>query len=140
MNHLCASHKALGLQNKSIHICSMLMLDLIQWCSFKPLSVNLTKWSNTLKQFVRKFANELFLSMFNHFVGLVLKGLRREYTERLHLIALGFTYFLVFVVNPLFPYVQVGWHLQDCTTFLQMMWECSTKSSTKIMLIYTKIS
>ena len=133
MNHLCAPHKALGLQNKSIHICLMLMLDLLQWCSFNPLSVNITKWSNTFKQ-------TNYLSMFNHFVGLVLKGLRREYTERLHLIALGFTYFLVFVVNPLFPYVQVGWHLQDCTTFLQMMWECSTKSSTKIMLIYTKRS
>ena len=34
-----------------------------------PLSANLTKWSNTLKQFVGK------LSVFDHFVGLALKGL-----------------------------------------------------------------
>ena len=35
-----------------------------------PLSANLTKWSNTLKQFVGR------LSAFDHFVKLVLKGIR----------------------------------------------------------------
>ena len=39
-----------------------------------PLSVNFTKWSNTLKQFVGNFSDEL-LSVFHHFVGLALKGL-----------------------------------------------------------------
>ena len=34
-----------------------------------PLSANPTKWSNTLKQFVG------LLSVFDHFVGLALKGL-----------------------------------------------------------------
>ena len=37
------------------------------------LSVNLTKWSNTLKQFVGKLSTNC-LSVFDHFVGLALKG------------------------------------------------------------------
>ena len=40
-----------------------------------PLSANLTKWSNTLKQFVGKLPTNC-LSVFDHFVGLALKGLR----------------------------------------------------------------
>ena len=39
-----------------------------------PLSTNFTKWSNTLKQFVGKIKTN-FLSVFDHFVGLALKGL-----------------------------------------------------------------
>ena len=35
-----------------------------------PLSANPAKWSNTLKQFVGN------LSVFDHFAGLTLKGLR----------------------------------------------------------------
>ena len=35
-----------------------------------PLSTNPTKWSNTLKQFPTNY-----LSVFDHFVGLALKGL-----------------------------------------------------------------
>ena len=42
--------------------------------SFNPLSANFTKWSNTLKQFVGKFPTNC-LSVFDHFVGLALKGL-----------------------------------------------------------------
>ena len=41
-----------------------------------PLSANPTKWSNTLKQFVGK-ADQLF-SVFDHFVGLALKGNESE--------------------------------------------------------------
>ena len=41
---------------------------------FNPLSANLTKWSNTLKQFVGKLPTNC-LSVFDHFVGLALKGL-----------------------------------------------------------------
>ena len=37
--------------------------------SLNPLSANPTKWSNTFKQFVGN------LSVFDHFVGLALKGL-----------------------------------------------------------------
>ena len=40
-----------------------------------PLSTNLTKWSNTLKQFVGKSPTNC-LSVFDHSVGLALKGLR----------------------------------------------------------------
>ena len=40
-----------------------------------PLSANPTKWSNTLKQFVSKLPMNC-LSVFDHFVGLALKGLR----------------------------------------------------------------
>ena len=42
---------------------------------FNPLSVNPTKCSNTLKQFVGRFPTNC-LSVFDHFVGLALKGLR----------------------------------------------------------------
>ena len=41
---------------------------------FKSLSAKPTKWSNTLKQFVGKFPMNC-LSVFDHFVKLVLKGL-----------------------------------------------------------------
>ena len=40
-----------------------------------PLSANFTKWSNTLKQLVGKLPTNC-LSVFDHFVGLVFKGLR----------------------------------------------------------------
>ena len=39
-----------------------------------PLSANATKWSNALKQFVGNLATNC-LSVFDHFVGLALKGL-----------------------------------------------------------------
>ena len=42
-----------------------------------PLSTNLTKWSNTLKQFVENLATDC-LSVFDHFMGLALKGLNHE--------------------------------------------------------------
>ena len=40
-----------------------------------PLSVNPTKWSNALKQFVGNFPKNC-LSVFDHFVRLALKGLK----------------------------------------------------------------
>ena len=42
---------------------------------FNPLSANPTKWSNTLKQFIGNLPTNC-LSVFGHFVGLVLKGLK----------------------------------------------------------------
>ena len=42
-----------------------------------PLSANIIKWSNTLKQFVGKLPTNC-LSVFDHFVGLALKGLKRN--------------------------------------------------------------
>ena len=42
-----------------------------------PLSANPTKWSNTLKQFVAKLPTNC-LSVFDHFLGLALKGLTSQ--------------------------------------------------------------
>ena len=39
------------------------------------LSTNPTEWPNTLKQFVGS-CRQIFLRVFDHFVGLALKGLR----------------------------------------------------------------
>ena len=47
---------------------------------FNLLSSNLTKWSNTLKQFVGKLPTNC-LSVLDHFVGLVLKGLTAKPTD-----------------------------------------------------------
>ena len=41
-----------------------------------PLSVNPTKWLNTLKQYVGKLPTNC-LSVFDHFVGLALKEIRK---------------------------------------------------------------
>ena len=41
---------------------------------FNPLCANFTKWSNIFKQFVGKLLTNC-LSVFDHFMGLVLKGL-----------------------------------------------------------------
>ena len=49
---------------------------LCKFCEiFNPLRSNFTKWPNTLKQFVGNLATNC-LSVFGHFVGLALKGLR----------------------------------------------------------------
>ena len=42
-----------------------------------PLSANFTKWSNTLKQFLG--CCRRIVSVFDHFVGLVLKGLTSKF-------------------------------------------------------------
>ena len=42
-----------------------------------PLSANITKWSNTLKQFVGKFRTNCLI-VFDHFVGWVLKGINEK--------------------------------------------------------------
>ena len=42
-----------------------------------PLSASLTKWSNTLKQFVGNLTTNC-LSVFDQFVGLALKGLKKS--------------------------------------------------------------
>ena len=43
--------------------------------TFNPFSANSTKWSNTLKQFVGNLLANC-LSVFDHFLGLALKGLK----------------------------------------------------------------
>ena len=44
---------------------------------FNPLSAKFIKWSNTLKQIVGKLPT-ICLSVFDHFWGLALKGLRNK--------------------------------------------------------------
>ena len=46
------------------------------------LSTNFIKWSNTLKQFVGKFPTNC-LSVFDHFVGFTIKGLRSDVVTKL---------------------------------------------------------
>ena len=50
------------------------MCEIFEKLPFKPLSANPIKWSNTLKQFVDKLPTNC-LSVVDHFVKLVLKGL-----------------------------------------------------------------
>ena len=45
--------------------------------SVNPLSTNPEKWSNTLKQIVGNLPT-ICLSVFDHFMNLALKGLRRD--------------------------------------------------------------
>ena len=65
----------------------LFILITVFWCflgefKFNPFSANFTKWSNTLKQFVGNLRTN-YLSVFDHFVGLALKGLsfREELTN-----------------------------------------------------------
>ena len=46
----------------------------VTYDEINPLSANPTKWSNTLKKFVGNLPTN-YLSVFDHFVGLALKGL-----------------------------------------------------------------
>ena len=46
-----------------------------------PLSTKPTKWSNTLKQFVANLPTNC-LSVFDHFVGLALKGIIKLSIQR----------------------------------------------------------
>ena len=48
---------------------------------FNPLNTNTAKWSNTLKQFVGNLPTNC-LSVFDHFVELVLKGLTEIWSLR----------------------------------------------------------
>ena len=57
-----------------VHIFSAFGELNIRFVVVKPLSAKLTKWPNTLKQFVGNLPTNC-LSVFGHFVGLALKGL-----------------------------------------------------------------
>ena len=57
-----------------IVIILLLLLLLLLLYLIIPLSTKLTKWPNTLRQFVSNLSTKC-LSVFGHFVGLVLKGL-----------------------------------------------------------------
>ena len=57
-----------------IVIILLLLLLLLLLYLIIPLSTKLTKWPNTLRQFISNLSTKC-LSVFGHFVGLVLKGL-----------------------------------------------------------------
>ena len=66
----------LGLLGLKYSVFQKAILQII-FSNFNPVSANPTKWSNTLKQFVGKLPTNC-LSVFDHFVGLALKGFIRE--------------------------------------------------------------
>ena len=67
------------LYTEDSRIYSWEFFDIFRLSLFKPLSTIFAKWPNTLKQFVGYLPTNCF-SVFGHFVGLALKGLRtREY-------------------------------------------------------------
>ena len=76
------SLKSLKMEFPSKHCKNLLILphpennynEKLTGFSIIPLSANFTKWSNTLKQFVGKLPTNC-LSVFDHFVGLMLKVL-----------------------------------------------------------------
>ena len=51
----------------------------LSYININPFSANITKWLNTLKQFVGSLPAKC-LSVFDHFVGLALKGLKKMLT------------------------------------------------------------
>ena len=57
---------------------AILWFNISQFLIVSPSSANFTKWSNKLKEFVGKLPTNC-LSVFDHFVGLVLKGLRKRH-------------------------------------------------------------
>ena len=75
----------------------------IEWfIQVNPLSANLTKWSNTLKQFVGNLPTNC-LSVFEHFVILALKGLIQRDVELL------FTFFCVNLCIFSMNYIYISW-------------------------------
>ena len=76
------------------------------------LSANPTKWSNTLKQFVGK-SRRIVLSVFDHFVGLALSGLMKNFIY-VPCILFDFKFQHIFIQSILFKsvtYIFNGWQL-----------------------------
>ena len=61
----------------------ILYVSYSMWGLINPLNPNFTKWSNTLKQFVGKLRTDC-LSLFDHFVGMLLKRLMYCFAIRGH--------------------------------------------------------
>ena len=61
--------------NSSVILCSENTTATYKLSELYPLSTNPTKWSNTLKQFLTKLPMNC-MSVFDHFVGLALIGLK----------------------------------------------------------------
>ena len=58
-------------------VCFEFFQTVIPETKLNPLSAKFIKWSNTLKQIVSKLPT-ICLSVFDHFSGLALKGLRKK--------------------------------------------------------------
>ena len=58
--------------------CSKKFIWNLIFSKINPLSAKLTKWPNTLKQFVGNLPTNC-LSVFGHFMGLALKGLKVDF-------------------------------------------------------------
>ena len=84
MNNIKTNHSYLSLEYLNTQPISITLDKFhalhtaIRYTDLKPLSANITKWSNTLKQFVGNLTTNC-LSVFDHFVGLALKGLRKSW-------------------------------------------------------------
>ena len=61
----------------TLQACTIIQSNFCRVSCVNPLSANITKWSNTIKQFVDKLPRNC-LSVFDQFVGLALKGLSLE--------------------------------------------------------------
>ena len=57
-----------------LHFSLLFFVGIIWFIVLNPLSAKITKWSNTLRQFVGNLPTNC-LSVFDHFVGLAHKGL-----------------------------------------------------------------
>ena len=88
--------------------------------NFNPLSPNLTKWSNTLKQFVGKLPTNC-LNVFDHFVKLALKGLRQTFFQR----------FLIFFNSALFSML--------CKTFILLTIAQCFRFYSKLLFFHNKL-
>ena len=87
--HRTVRHKvpiSLNFLRQILHSVGCVFRIFQNWCfweHFNPLSANLTKSSNKLKQFVCNLLTNC-LSVFGHFVGLALKGLSDRGTKKKH--------------------------------------------------------
>ena len=61
---------------RSSELINLAFLFTADGCCINPLSANPANWSNKLKQFVCK-SRQIVLSVFDHFLGLALKVLKR---------------------------------------------------------------
>ena len=100
-------------------------------CVLTLSAANPLKWSNTLKQFVRKVPTNC-LSMFDHFVGLALKGLRQiqspwlipPYSEPLTYLASFRRYLAIHAYSE--PYLSRFRHIQNSGLFRHVIYHANS--------------
>ena len=100
-----------------------------------PLSANPTKWSNTLKQFVGNLPTNR-LSVFDHFVGFALKGLRWSLSI---LNEIWITSIVLFITSKLLKYHNVLQILQHSPNHKETMIPKTTRDLFMDSLAFRKI-